>query len=150
MKKVVMSIALAGLVSSVGAADLGSKDAAFLFGNSNVHAVAMSGAEMAATEGRLLEILMPLVGVVTGLPIVGPILGSLLGQMPVGPLMGTANTLLGTAGAVTDLLPAVVGSALPVKLAVGLDLGALLNINTGVQVNSALPSVLGSATGVLL
>jgi len=148
MKKVVMSIALAGLVSSVSAADLGSKDAAFLFGNSNVNAVAMSSAEMVATEGQLLEILNPVLGVVTGLPIVGPLLGSLAS-----PLLGSVNSLLGTAnglvGGVVGLVPAVAGAALPVKATVGLDLGALLNVSTGVQVNSALPAVVGKVAGLL-
>ncbi len=149
MKKVVMSIALAGLVSSVSAADIASKDAAFLFGNSNVNAVAMNSAEMVATEGQLLEILNPVLGVVTGLPLVGPLVGSLAGSLvgSVGSLLGTVEGLV---GGVVGLVPVAAGAALPVKASVGLDLGALLNINNTTTVNSpALPVVITGVAGLL-
>jgi len=56
----------------------------------------MTGAEMVQTQGQLLEILDPILALVTGLPLVGPLLGGvlntvlgLLGNLPiVGGLLG--------------------------------------------------------------
>lgn len=139
-----MSIALVGFLSTLSAADLATQDAKFLFGSSNVDVIAMSGAEMVQTEGQLLEILNPVLGVLTGLPIVGPLLSPLASSL--GSLLGTVDgVLMGVVG----LVPAVVGSALPLKVSLGLDLGALLNLNTGIQVNSALPAVIGQAASIL-
>ncbi len=149
MKKAVMSIALAGFVSSVSAADIAAKDAAFLFGSTEANVVAMSSAEMVATEGQLLEILTPVLGLVTGLPIVGPLLGSLAA-----PLLGSVGSLLGAVDGlltgVVGLVPVAAGAALPVKASLGLDLGTLLNVSTTTTVNSpALPTVLHGVAGLL-
>lgn len=87
MKKGLMSIAaMMGIVSSASAANLAATDAEFMFGASNVDAIAMTGAEMVQTQGQLLEILDPVLALVVGLPIVGPLLGGLL------------NTVLGLVG----------------------------------------------------
>jgi hypothetical protein len=82
MKKVLMGILMLGMVSALSAADISASDAAFLFGNEQVNAVAMSSTEMVQTEGQLLGLLGPILslvtGLVSGLPLVGPILGPLL------------------------------------------------------------------------
>ena len=76
MKKILMSlVAMTGVAS---AANLAATDAEFMFGATNVDAIAMSGAEMVQTQGQLLEILDPVLALVTGLPLVGPLLGGLL------------------------------------------------------------------------
>jgi hypothetical protein len=102
VKKVVMSIAAAGLVSHLAAADLGSKDAEFLFGQSDVNVVAMSSMEMVQTEGQVLEVLSPVLGLVGNL--VGDLTGNLLG----GDLLGSVTGIVGTlpvVGALTGNLP---------------------------------------------
>jgi hypothetical protein len=100
MKKVLMGIALAGAVSSLGAAELAATDAAFLFGHNDVNVVAMSNMEMVQTEGQLLEILNPVLGLVGNLPIVGPVLDPIFGSVEnlpvVGPLLGTVDAALPT------------------------------------------------------
>jgi hypothetical protein len=114
MKKILMSIALAGAVSSLSAADLAANDAAFLFGEHDVNVVAMSSTEMVQTEGQLLEILNPVLGLVGNLPIVGPVLDPLLGSVEslpvVGPLLSTVDSALPT-DALLGNLP-IVGSLL--------------------------------------
>ena len=127
MKKMLATVAMVGMVASVNAADLGAKDAEFMFGQNTVNAVAMSSAEMMQTEGQLLEIL----GLVGSLPIVGPILESVLAGLDLGALVAA--------------VPAVVGAAFPIHLDLGLNLGALLTTQgTAVNIDSALPTLLGA------
>lgn len=119
MKKVIMSVALAGAVSSLSAADLAANDAAFLFGQNDVNVVAMSSAEMIQTEGQLLGLLDPVLGLV----------GGLLGGLPIGPILDSAlpiNVGLGVqAGTLLDLgLGLHLDSSLPTLL--GSLTGALL------------------------
>ncbi len=144
MKKIVISLVAAGMVSALSAADLGSADAAFLFGNDSVDAVAMSGEEMVQTEGQLLAILTPVLGVVTGLPILGTLLTPVVGAAS--PLLSAVDGLL---VGILGLVPAVLNSALPVKLDLGLELGTLLSVKTGLQVQSALPTLVGNAVKIL-
>ncbi|MEJ2468971.1 MAG: hypothetical protein P8Y51_07930, partial [Campylobacterales bacterium] len=111
MKKVITGIALAGAVSSLSAADIAANDAAFLFGHDSVNVVAMSSAEMVQTEGQLLGILDPVLGLV----------GGLLGGLPVGPILDSAlpvNVALGVqAGTLLDLgLGLHLDSSLPTLL----------------------------------
>lgn len=145
MKKVLLSVALAGAVSSLSAADLATNDAAFLFGHNDVNVVAMSDAEMVQTEGQLLEILNPVLGLVGGLPIVGPILDPLLGGL-LGPVLGSAEGGLLAGLPVGPLL----SSALPINVGVGVQAGTLLEVGAGLNVNSSLPTLLGSVGGGLL
>lgn len=99
MKKVLMGILMLGVVSALSAADISASDAAFLFGQEQANVVAMSGTEMAETEGQLLGLLGPILGLVTGLvsglPLVGPILG---------PLLDTAVSLVSSLPIVGPLL----------------------------------------------
>ena len=134
MKKVVASIAVVGMVASASAADLGVKDAEFLFGQENVNVVTMSGAEMAQTEGQLLSIL----GILGSLPVVGELLGGVL---------GTVNL-----DALVVALPQVLASAFPIELDLNLAVGGLLNITTGndpLTIDSGLPALLGAAVAAL-
>ncbi len=81
MKKMLMGVAaVAGISSIASAAELAATDAQFMFGASNVDAIAMTGAEMAGTQGQLLGIglLDPIVALLSGLPLVGGIVGGLL------------------------------------------------------------------------
>ncbi len=89
MKKMVISVMLAGCAAGVSASDLASKDAAFLFGNADVNVAVIKGVEMVQTQGQLLEIMYPVLKLVTGLPLLGSVLGSFVSQLPMGPLMGT-------------------------------------------------------------
>jgi len=73
MKKVLAGVAIAGMIVGASASEIGVNDAQFMFGHNDVNVVAMSGMEMAQTEGQLLELL----------PIVGPLLGSLVSALPV-------------------------------------------------------------------
>ncbi|MHC3993677.1 hypothetical protein ACXWTF_02540 [Thiomicrolovo sp. ZZH C-3] len=110
MKKMMMGVAAAaGITSVASAAELAATDAQFMFGASNVDAVAMTGAEMVGTQGQLLglTILDPVLNIVGSLPLVGPIatgllntvdglLAGLLGNLPlVGGLLGGGLPLLG-------------------------------------------------------
>jgi hypothetical protein len=124
MKKVLTGIALAGAVSSLSAAEIVSNDAAFLFGQQDVNVVAMSGAEMAQTEGQLLEILNPVIGIAGNLPVVGPVLDPVLGTVT-----NTVNNL------------PIVGSLLTTDAALPID-GLLSNL-------PIIGSLLGSTGGLL-
>jgi hypothetical protein len=73
MKKIAMSIAAAGLFCSVNGADLVNKDETFLFGQEEVNVAMMADVEMAQTDGKVLEILEPVTGLVGGLPVVGSV-----------------------------------------------------------------------------
>ncbi|WP_345989208.1 hypothetical protein WCX18_02280 [Sulfurimonas sp. HSL1-2] len=111
MKKMMMGVAAAaGITSVASAAELAATDAQFMFGASNVDAVAMTGAEMVGTQGQLLglTILDPVLNIVGSLPLVGPIVSGLLdtvdgllsgllgGGLPlVGGLLGGGLPLLG-------------------------------------------------------
>jgi len=97
MKKMLMGVvAAAGLTSVVSAAELAATDAQFMFGAGNVDAIAMTGAEMAGTQGQLLGIglLDPILALVTGLPLVGPLLGGILNTVD-GLLTGLLGGVLG-------------------------------------------------------
>jgi len=132
MKKVVAAIAVAGLVASASAADLGAKDAEFLFGQENVNVVAMSSTEMAQTEGQLLSVL----GLVGSLPIVGPLLSGLLSSINLDGLVAA--------------LPLALSSAFPIELNLGLNVGSLLSVDTGtIKIDSALPTLVGAAVSAL-
>jgi hypothetical protein len=138
MKKVVMSVAVAGLVTSLSAADLGSKDAAYLFGQNDVNVVTMSSTEMVQTEGQVLGLLDPVVGLVNGL--VGSVLG-LVGGLPiVGPIVG--DLVGGLPDNVLGAVPAVLGSLNPIVLKV--QAGSLLDVNVNGTVKSSLPTLVGS------
>lgn len=155
MKKVMMSVAVAGMVSSLSAADLCVSDASYLFGQGqeNVKAVAMESIEMVRTEGQVLNVLDPvlgLVGGVTGGDLLGlgglldPVLG-LVGGLTGGNLLG--GDLLGG-----DLVGGVVGSVL--GLVGGLPIvGPIVgDLVTGLPGNvlTAVPAVLKSANPIVL
>jgi hypothetical protein len=166
MKKVVMSIAVAGMVSSLSAADLGANDAAYLFGQDNANVVTMSNMEMVQTEGQVLGLLDPVLGLAGGLPVAGdllgvtsmldPVLGIVTGLVS-GDVLGTALGLVGglpvvgdVAGSVLGLANpaaligvagAVVGAAQPVK--VNVQAGSLLNVNSASTAKTSLPTLVG-------
>lgn len=133
MKKVLLTVALAGAISSLNAADLAANDAAFLFGHNDVNVVAMNNTEMVQTEGQLLEILNPVLGLVGGLPVAGPLVSGLLG-----PVVGLGDGLLGDLP-VDDIL----ASALPVNVGLGVEAGTLLQVGAGLNINSSLPTLVG-------
>lgn len=129
MKKVLASVAMVGMVASASAANLGTNDAEFLFGQNDVNVMAMSSAEMVQTEGQLLEILGPVLDLVATLPIVGPLVSGLLTGLPLDGLLAS--------------LPAVLDAALPINVDLGIQAGALLDTGVAVNVDSALPTLLG-------
>jgi hypothetical protein len=132
-----MSIAAAGLVSHLAAADLGSKDAEFLFGQSDVNVVAMSSMEMVQTEGQVLEVLSPVLGLVGNLPLVGPIVGDLTGNLLGGDLLSPVTGLVAGLPLVGPLVGDLTGNLLG---------GDLLGSVTGIV--GTLP-VVGALTGNL-
>jgi hypothetical protein len=171
MKKVMMSVAVAGMVSSLSAADICVSDATYLFGEAqkNVQAVAMDSMGMVKTEGQVLNLLDPVVGLVGGLtggdllgadglldPVLGlvggltggdllggDLLGSVLGLVGglpiVGPIVG--DLVGGLPGNVLGLVPAVLGAAQPVN--VNVQAGSLLNLKTNGTANTSLPTLVG-------
>jgi hypothetical protein len=164
MKKVVMSIAVAGLVSGLSAADLGNSDAAYLFGQNDVNVVTMDSYEMIQTEGQVLGLLDPVLGLVGGAtggdllgagglldPVLGltsgllsgDVLGSVLGLVGglpiVGPIVG--DLVGGLPGNVLGLVPAVLGAAQPVN--VNVQAGSLLNLKTNTTAKTSLPTLVG-------
>jgi len=164
MKKVMMSLAVAGMVANLGAAELGSNDAEFLFGQSDVNVVAMSNMEMMQTEGQVLGLLDPVLGLVGGLTggsllggsllspvldltsgllsgnVLSPVLSLVEGLPIAGDLLGTVTGLLDL-NTLVGLVPAVLSAAQPINLNV--QAGSLLNVNTGASVNTSLPTLLG-------
>jgi hypothetical protein len=163
MKKVVMSVAVAGLLTSLSAADLGNKDAAYLFGQNDANVVTMSSMEMAQTEGQVLGLLDPVLGLLGGDLLGGdllggdllggllggnlldlggvldPVLGLVAGLPIVGPIVG------GLVGGLPDNLlgavPAVLDSLNPIVVKV--QAGTLLDANVKGTVNSSLPTLVG-------
>ena len=105
MKKVAVSLAVAGLVSSLSASNINVQDQEFLFADSSVNAVALNGVEMVQTQGQVLEILAPVIGLTNVLP-----LDNLLGgQLP---LVGTLTWALGNPQVLPQLLTALPGMGL--------------------------------------
>lgn len=138
MKKVAVSVAVAGLLTSLSAADLGSRDAAYLFGQNDVNVVTMSTMEMAQTEGQVLGLLDPVLGLVNGL--VGSVLG-LVGGLPiVGPIVG--DLVGGLPDNVLGALPGVLGALNPIVVKV--QAGSLLDVNLNGTVKSSLPTLVGA------
>jgi len=134
MKKVLASIAVAGMITSVSAADFGTADAQFMFGQDSVNVVTMSGAEMAQTEGQLLEAL----GALGAIPVAGPILTDLLASLNLGALLG--------------LVPAALGAAFPITADLDVNVGGLLSIDTGrdpLTIDSGLPALVGAVVSSL-
>ncbi|UFS62982.1 hypothetical protein LOH54_02385 [Sulfurimonas sp. HSL-3221] len=134
MKKVLASVAIAGMITGVSAADFGTTDAQFMFGQESVNVVTMSGAEMAQTEGQLLEAL----GALGAIPIAGPILTDLLASLNLGALLG--------------LVPAALDAAFPISADLGINVGGLLSIDTGrdpLTIDSGLPALVGAVVSSL-
>lgn len=161
MKKVVMSIAAAGIVTSLSAADLGANDAAYLFGQDNVNVVTMSGMEMAQTEGQVLGLLDPVLGLLGGDLLGGVLGGDLLGGVLGGDLLGgVLDPVLGLVsglpivgpilgdlvGGLPDNLlgavPGVLSSLNPIVVKV--QAGTLLNVDSKTTVKTSLPTLVGS------
>jgi len=64
MKKVAVSLAVAGLVSSLSASNLNVQDQEFLFADSSVNAIALNSVEMVQTQGQVLEVLAPVLSLI--------------------------------------------------------------------------------------
>ena len=164
MKKVMMSMAVAGLVASVSAADLSVNDASYLFGQDSANVVTMSNVEMVQTEGQVLGLLDPVLGLVGGAtggdllgvgglldPVLsltssllgGEVLGSVLGLVGglpiVGPIVG--DLVMGLPGNVLGAVPAVLGAANPINVKV--QAGSLLDVNMKGTATTSLPTLVG-------
>jgi hypothetical protein len=149
MNKVAMSIAAAGLVTSLSAADLGNQEAAYLFGQSDVNVVTMSSMEMAQTEGQVLGLLDPILGLLGGATggnlldlggLLDPVLGLVSGLPVVGGLVGSVLSLADPA-ALIGTVDGVLGSLNPI--AVKVQAGTLLDVNMKGTVKSSLPTLVG-------
>jgi hypothetical protein len=130
MKKVVISIAAAGLVCSANAADLVNKDAQFLFGQEEANVAVMADVEMTQTDGQVLEILGAVTAPAKALPVVGTVVSMLptdmlsLDALPVAGLL--SGDLLGGG------LPLnVLGGGLPLSSDI---MGSLLSTAAGLPI----------------
>jgi hypothetical protein len=123
MKKVVMSLAAAGLLCSVNGAELVNEDATYLFGQEEVNIAMMADVDMVQTEGRVLEILGPVAGL--------PVLGSVANVLPTDLLSLDALPVAGLldGGLPTDMLS--LGSGMPISTDI---MGSLLSTAEGLPI----------------